>query len=126
MHTPEVITEATLTYIIDIGGYTIAYRDSGGPIGDEERAFITRHGGVDVAILWINGLPHVAQQLEDVFMPLVELYQPKILIPSHHDEMWVVRRHRASQMFADVSTEVLKTRVHDEWPATVTRMPSRA
>ena len=30
VHTPEVITEATLTYIIDIGGFTIAYRDSGG------------------------------------------------------------------------------------------------
>jgi len=45
--------------------------------------------GVDVAILSIIGLPHVAQQLEDVSLPLVELYQPNILIPSHHDELWV-------------------------------------
>jgi L-ascorbate metabolism protein UlaG (beta-lactamase superfamily) len=124
VHTPEVITEATLTYIIDIGGFTIAYRDSGGPIGDEERAFVARHGGVDVAILSINGLPHVAQQLEDVFLPLVELYQPKILIPSHHDELWVnFGGAGLRKMFADVSTELLKERVHDELPATVTAQP---
>ena len=72
----------------------------------------------------INGLPHVAQQLEDVFLPLVELYQPKILIPSHHDELWVnFGGAGLRKMFADVSTELLKERVHDELPATVTAQP---
>ena len=124
VHTPEVITEATLTYIIDIDGFTIAYRDSGGAIGDEERAYVAAHGPVDVAILSINGLPHVAQQLEDVFLPLVELYQPKILIPSHHDELWTnFGGAGLRKLFADVSTELLKERVHDELPATVTAQP---
>ncbi len=124
VHTPEVITEATLTYIIDIDGFTIAYRDSGGAIGDEERAYVAAHGPVDVAILSINGLPHVAQQLEDVFLPLVELYQPKILIPSHHDELWTnFGGAGLRKLFADVSTELLKERVHDELPATITAQP---
>jgi L-ascorbate metabolism protein UlaG (beta-lactamase superfamily) len=124
VHTPEVITEATLTYIIDIDGFTIAYRDSGGAIGDEERAYVAAHGPVDVAILSINGLPHVAQQLEDVFLPLVKLYQPKILIPSHHDELWTnFNGGGLRKLFADVSTELLKERVHDELPATVTAQP---
>jgi L-ascorbate metabolism protein UlaG (beta-lactamase superfamily) len=124
VHTPEVITEATLTYIIDIGGFTIAYRDSGGAISEEERAFAAAHGGVDVAILSINGLPHVGQQVEDVFLPLVELYQPKILIPSHHDELWTkLNGTGLRKLFADVSTEVLKERVHDELPGTITVQP---
>ena len=124
VHTPEVITEATLTYIIDIDGFTIAYRDSGGAISDEERAFAAAHGGVDVAILSINGLPHVGQQLEDVFLPLVELYQPKILIPSHHDELWTnFNGAGLRKLFADVSTEVIKERVHDELRETITVQP---
>jgi len=125
VHTPEVNTEATLTYIIDIGGFTIAYRDSGGEISDEERAYVAAHGGVDLAILSINGLPHVAQQLEEVFLPLVRLYQPRVLIPAHHDEMWGnFGGSGLRKMFDDVATEPLKQRVHDELPATITVQPA--
>lgn len=128
---PEVNTEATLTYIIDIDGYRVAYRDSGGPISDEERAYFTANPGVDLAILSINGLPHVAQQLEDTFLPLAKLYQPKVLVPSHHDEHWVnlddsgftTERQGLSKFFADVATEPLKQRVHDELPDTITVQP---
>ena len=49
VHTPEVNTEGTLTYIIDIGGFRIAYRDSGGPISEEERRYFTANPGVDLA-----------------------------------------------------------------------------
>ncbi len=77
MHTPEVITEATLTYIIDVGGFT-TYRDSGGPIGDEEGP--SRDGGVDVAILSINGR-RMSPSSSGRLPARVELYQPKILIP---------------------------------------------
>lgn len=124
VHTPEVNTEATLTYVIDIDGFRIVYRDSGGPISDEERAFFSDGAGVDLAIVSINGLPHVAQQREDIFLPLVRLYQPKILVPSHHDELWVnFNDSGLRKMFADVATEPLKERVHDELPGTVTVQP---
>jgi L-ascorbate metabolism protein UlaG (beta-lactamase superfamily) len=124
VHTPEVNTEATLTYIIEIDGFRIAYRDSGGAISDEERAYFTDNPAVDVAILSINGLPHVAQQLEDVFLPLVELYQPKVLVPAHHDELWVnVNGQGLGKIFADVATVPLKDRVHDELPDAVTAQP---
>jgi L-ascorbate metabolism protein UlaG (beta-lactamase superfamily) len=125
VHTPEVLTEATLTYIIDIGGFTIAYRDSGGAISNEERAFAAAHGPVDVAILSLNGLPHVAQQLEDVFLPLARLYQPKVLIPAHHDELWAnFDGSGLKKLFADVATAPLANRVHDELPATITVQPA--
>jgi L-ascorbate metabolism protein UlaG (beta-lactamase superfamily) len=125
VHTPEVNTEATLTYIIDIDGFRIAYRDSGGAISEEERAYFTAHPGVDLAILSINGLPHVSQHLEDVFLPLAELYRPKVLVPSHHDELWVnFDGSGLSKIFADVATEPIKSRVHDVLPDTITTQPS--
>jgi L-ascorbate metabolism protein UlaG (beta-lactamase superfamily) len=127
VHTPEVNTQATLTYVIDIDGFRIAYRDSGGAISDEERAYFTAHPGVDVAILSINGLPHVAQQLEDVFLPLAELYQPRVLVPSHHDELWAnFDGTGLTRLFADVATEPVKERVHDELPETITVQPGLA
>jgi hypothetical protein len=55
VHTPEVNTEATLSYIIEIDGFRIAYRDSGGKISDEEQAYFAANPGVDVAILSLNG-----------------------------------------------------------------------
>lgn len=124
VHTPEVNTEATLTYVIDIDGFRIAYRDSGGAISDEERAYFTAHPGVDLAILSINGLPHVAQQLEDVFLPLARLYQPRVLVPAHHDELWInFDGSGLARTFADVATEPIKERVHDELPAAITVQP---
>jgi L-ascorbate metabolism protein UlaG (beta-lactamase superfamily) len=127
VHTPEVNTEATLTYVIDIDGFRIAYRDSGGAISDEERAYFTAHPGVDIAILSINGLPHVAQHLEDVFLPLARLYQPKVLVPSHHDELWInFDGQGLAKNFADVATEPIKERVHDELPSTITVQPGLA
>lgn len=123
VHTPEVGTEATLSYIIDIDGFRIAYRDSGGAISAEERAYFASNPGVDVAILSINGLPHVAHQLEEIFLPLVQLYQPKVLVPAHHDELWVNSGNGLAKVFNDVATVPLKDRVHDELPNIVTVQP---
>jgi hypothetical protein len=54
----------------------------------------------------------------------VELYQPKVLVPSHHDELWTnFRGQGLRKIFNDVSTELLKQRVHDELPATITAQP---
>jgi L-ascorbate metabolism protein UlaG (beta-lactamase superfamily) len=125
VHTPEVNTEATLTYVIDIDGFRIAYRDSGGVISEEERAYFTANPGVDLAILSINGLPHVAHHLENVFLPLARLYQPKVLVPGHHDELWTnFDGSGLAKIFADVATEPIKQRVHDELPDTITAQPA--
>jgi len=125
VHTPEVNTEATLTYIIDIDGFRIAYRDSGGAISVEEQAYFRENPGVDLAILSINGLPNVAQHLEEVFLPLARLYQPKVIVPSHHDELWGNNAGTGlRKFFADVATEPIKQRVRDELPTAITAQPA--
>ena len=125
VHTPEVITEATLDLhhrhrrLHASPTETAAARSAMRNAGVRRRA---RRGGRGHPS--INGLPHVAQQLEDVFLPLVELYQPKILIPSHHDELWTnFDGAGLRKLFADVSTELLKERVHDELRETITAQP---
>jgi L-ascorbate metabolism protein UlaG (beta-lactamase superfamily) len=125
VHTPEVNTEGTLTYVIDIDGFKIAFRDSGGAISDEEAKYFGNIPGVDLAILSINGLPHVAQHLEEVFLPLARLYKPRVLVPSHHDQLWTAFGDQGlAKIFDDVATEPIKSRIHEELPETITTQPA--
>jgi L-ascorbate metabolism protein UlaG (beta-lactamase superfamily) len=122
---PEVITEETLTYVIEIDGFKIVYRDSGGKLSDEEIAHFGANPGCDVALVSINGRPYWQQDIDDVFLPIVELYQPKVLIPAHHDALFGVLPGHASvqRLFVDVATELLKERVHAVLPGTATVQP---
>ncbi len=112
---PEVMTEGTMCLVIDIDGYRIVYRDSGGPVSEEERAFFSANPGCDLAIVGFIGRPLVRRQLKEATMPLVETYQPKVVLPCHHDDLYPV--------FIDLATEPLKMRVHEELPEASTVQP---
>jgi L-ascorbate metabolism protein UlaG (beta-lactamase superfamily) len=109
------MTEGTMCLVLDIDGYRIVYRDSGGPVSAEERAYFTANPGCDLAIVGFVGRPLVRRQLTEATMPLVETYQPKVVIPCHHDDLYPV--------FIDMATEPLKMRVHEELPAASTVQP---
>jgi hypothetical protein len=47
-----------------------------------------------------------------------------VLVPAHHDELWVNIGQGLGRMFNDVATEPLKLRVHDELPQTITAQPT--
>ena len=85
---PEVFTEGTMCLVIDIDGYRIVYRDSGGPVSEEERAFFADSPGCDLAIVGFIGRPLVRRQLQEATMPLIETYQPRAVIPCHHDDLY--------------------------------------
>lgn len=112
---PEVMTEGTMCLVIDIDGYRIVYRDSGGPVSEEERAFFTANPGCDLAIVGFIGRPLVRRQLKEATMPLVETYQPKVVLPCHHDDLY--------PLFIDMATEPLKMRVHEQLPEASTVQP---
>ena len=84
----------------DIDGYRIVYRDSGGPVSGEERAFFAASPGCDLAIVGFIGRPLMRRQLREATMPLIETYQPRAVIPCHHDDLYPV--------FIDLATEPLK------------------
>jgi hypothetical protein len=73
VHTPEVNSGATLSYIIGIDGFRIAYRDSGGKISDEELGYFAANPGVDVAILSLNGLHSAAVIGGQIFSAIFDL-----------------------------------------------------
>lgn len=112
---PEVFTEGTMCLVLDVAGYRIVYRDSGGPVSAEERAYFTASPGCDLAIVGFTGRPLVRRQLSEATMPLVELYQPRTVIPCHHDDLYPV--------FLDMPTEPLRMRVHEQLPAASTIQP---
>jgi L-ascorbate metabolism protein UlaG (beta-lactamase superfamily) len=112
---PEVMTEGTMCLVIDIDGYRIVFRDSGGPVSEEEREFFAASPGCDLAIVGFIGRPLVRRQLKEATMPLIETYQPKAVLPCHHDDLYPV--------FIDLATEPLKMRVHEQLPESRTIQP---
>ena len=112
---PAVMDKGTMCLIIDIDGYRIVYRDSAGPISEEEHTYFEANPGCDLAIVGFTGRPLVRRQLKEATMPLVETYQPKVVLPCHHDDFYPV--------LMDMPTEPLKMRVHEEFPAATTIQP---
>jgi L-ascorbate metabolism protein UlaG (beta-lactamase superfamily) len=113
-HVPEVLTEATMCLVFEIDGYKIVYRDSAGPVSDEERAYFGAHPGCDLAIVALQGYPLLRRQLAATG-PLVETYQPKVVVPCHHDDLYPI--------FLDMATEPLKMQVHEQLPEATTIQP---
>jgi L-ascorbate metabolism protein UlaG (beta-lactamase superfamily) len=112
---PEVMTEGTMCLIIDIDGYRVVYRDSAGPVSEEERVFFAANPGCDLAIVGFVGRPLVRRQLKEATMPLIDTYQPRMVLPCHHDDFYPV--------FIDMPTEPLKMRVHEHLPDATTVQP---
>jgi len=113
-HAPEVLTEGTMCLIFEIDGYKVVYRDSAGPVSDEERAYFGANPGCDLAIVALQGYPLLRRQLATTG-PLIETYQPRIVLPCHHDDLYPI--------FLDVATEPLKMQVHEQLPQTTTIQP---
>ena len=110
----EVLTEGTMCLIFEIDGYKVVYRDSAGPVSDEERAFFSANPGCDLAIVALQGYPLQRRQLTATG-PLIDTYQPKIVLPCHHDDLYPI--------FLDMATEPLKMRVHEKLPTATTVQP---
>ena len=46
--------------------------------------------GCDLAIVGFIGRPLVRRQLREATIPLIETYQPRAVIPCHHDDLYPV------------------------------------
>ena len=114
-HDRRVLEEATMCMVFEIGDFRLVYRDSAGPISQEERAYFNAINGVDAAIVGFIGRPLMRRQLDERTMPLVELYAPKVLMAAHHDDLYPV--------FLDMATEPLKMAVSHLLPGTETVAP---
>jgi L-ascorbate metabolism protein UlaG (beta-lactamase superfamily) len=112
---PEVITQGTMAYLFTLDTrFKILFIDSAGPVTDGDRALAARVGPVDVAVIAYQGHPVPAAQVPYTFA-LVDLFKPKMYIPSHHDE--------AVGTFLDIGVHPLFEKIRDTMPATKTVYP---
>lgn len=112
---PEVITEGTLAYLFTFDtGFRVLFIGSAGPVTDGDRAMAAKAGPVDVAVIAYQGHPVSAAQVPFTFA-LVDLFKPKLYIPSHHDE--------AAGTFLDIGLHPLFEKIRDTMPATKTIYP---
>jgi len=113
---PDVITKGTIAYLITLGnGFRLIYRNSAGPITAYEQEAMERIGGrTDVAIVAYIGQYDADRQIAAT-LPIVELYNPRLMLPAHHDEL--------VPFFLDMGTEPLFTAIRDELPRTRTVSP---
>lgn len=107
-----VLEEATMCMVFEFGDFKLVYRDSAGPVSQEEQAYFDTIDGVDAAIVGFIGRPLMRRQLDERTMPLVELYKPKVLMAAHHDDLYPT--------FLDMATEPLKMAVSHVLPGTET------
>src|SRR5262247_3373629 len=107
---PKVITEGTIAYLFTFdNGFKLVFRNSAGPITDAERAVVKRIGRADVAIVGYIG-QYVAKRQIAATLPIIQLYNPRLYLPAHHDEI--------AGTFVDIGLEPLFMAIEEQLPGT--------
>ena len=108
---PAVGTQGTMGYTLSFpSGFKIVWFDSVGDISDGERALAASLGpGVDVGMFPYT--PHaIAERQLAYTWPHLQLFQPKIFLPTHHDHIW--------NTWLDNGLQPLFMKIRDEQPQT--------
>lgn len=107
---PKLATEGTIAYLFTFNnGYRLYYQDSAGPITEPQKELMKTIGAVDLGLFAYQGF-FLSQNQVDATMPLIRLFKPRVLLPTHHDE--------SGGGFGDMATEPLFMAVRDELPGT--------
>ena len=108
---PKVITEGTIAYLFTFdNGMKLIFRNSAGPITDAEKAVMNRIGGkTDIAIVGYIG-QYVAKRQIAATLPVIQLYNPRLYVPAHHDEI--------AGTFVDIGLEPLFMEIRSQLPGT--------
>jgi L-ascorbate metabolism protein UlaG (beta-lactamase superfamily) len=112
---PLVLTEGTIAYLFTFdSGFRMVWLDSGGPITPQMISVMNRVGRANLAIAsyTVQGIPDT--QIP-VTMGLVELFQPDIYLPCHHDEIVLIPLRNG---LPDMATEPLLMAIRDTMPQT--------
>jgi len=107
---PDVIDKGTLAFALTFpGGFKTLVLDSAGPITDGDKRLAEKIGPVDVAVIAYQAHAVAERQVGETF-PLIQLFRPKLYLPSHHDASF--------GSWIDLGIEPLLEKIRDEMPAT--------
>jgi len=107
---PDVIDKGTLAFaLITPSGFSLVDFDTAGPITDGDRALARKIGRADVLMVPYQPHPVAEHQVRDSW-PFVETFNPKLVLPTHHDGIWGA--------WLDLGLEPLFEKIRDERPQT--------
>lgn len=107
---PKLATEGTIAYLFTFdNGYRLYYQDSAGPITEPQKELAKTIAPVDAGLFAYQGF-FLSQNQVDATMPLIRLFKPRLVLPTHHDE--------SGGGFADLSAEPLFMAARDEFSET--------
>jgi L-ascorbate metabolism protein UlaG (beta-lactamase superfamily) len=112
---PLIITQGTIAYLFTFdSGYRMMWLDSGGPITPQLTAVMSRVGKTDLAIAsyTVQGIPDLQVP---VTMALVNLFNPDLFLPCHHDQIILLP---FNAVLPDMATEPLRLAIRDTLPNT--------
>ncbi len=106
----HVLDQGTLGFLVTFDtGYTMLVLDSAGPVTEAERAVVKRLGRVDFATISYQGF-FVPQRQIEMTLPLIELFNPRVFQPDHHDE--------SGGIYPDMAGYPLFMAIREKLPAT--------
>jgi L-ascorbate metabolism protein UlaG (beta-lactamase superfamily) len=107
---PDVLDKGTIAYALTFpSGFKVLMLDSAGPITEGDRKLAEKIGPVDVASIAYQAHAVAERQVGETF-PLVQLFRPKLYLPSHHDASF--------GSWIDLGIEPLLEKIRDEMPDT--------
>lgn len=105
---PHLIDQGTIGFAMVLpSGFSIVVFDTAGPITDGDRALAKRLGRADVLTVPYAPHPVAEHQVRDSW-PFVETFDPKIVLPTHHDAIW--------NAWLDNGLQPLREKLRDERP----------
>ena len=107
---PDVLDKGTMAFALTFpNGFKVLNLDSAGPITEGDRKLADKLGPVDVAMIGYQAHAIAERQVGETF-PLVQLFRPKLYLPSHHDASF--------GSWIDLGIEPLLEKIRDQMPDT--------
>ncbi len=117
---PRILTQGTIAYLFTFDtGYRLLWLDSGGPITPTLQAAMDTLKSVNLAIVGYNVQDFPRFQVP-VTLNLVNLFNPDIFFPAHHDELLTSLNGKSLTVLPDMATEPLFLAIRDALPKTRT------
>jgi L-ascorbate metabolism protein UlaG (beta-lactamase superfamily) len=105
---PDVIDKGTIGFAMVLpSGFSIVVFDTAGPITDGDRALAKKLGRADVLTVPYAPHPVAEHQVRDSW-PFVETFNPRLVLPTHHDAIWGA--------WLDNGLQPLREKLRDERP----------
>jgi L-ascorbate metabolism protein UlaG (beta-lactamase superfamily) len=103
---PDVIDKGTMGFALVLpSGFSIVVFDTAGPITDGDRALAKKLGRADVLMVPYQPHPVAEHQVRDSW-PFIAAFDPKLVLPTHHDAIWGA--------WLDLGLQPLREKLRDE------------